>query len=86
MMRREPWTLAELLVVMEHPELSDEELAAKLGNRGDVGTGAVRIGLHAYHENEAGPAQQTFLPQVCRAYLSRADRPKVACPKCGIRF
>ena len=85
-MRREPWTLAELLVVMEHPELSDVELAAKLGNRGDIGTGVVRIGLHAYHEREAGSAQRVLIPEVCRAYLARPDRPEIVCPKCGVRF
>jgi len=85
-MRREPWSLVDLLLVINHPELGDDELVTMLGDRGDIGTGVIRIGLHTYHVNDTGPAQRLFLPQLCREYLARTDRPEVVCPKCGVRF
>ena len=86
MMRAEPWTLAKLLVAMEHPELSEKELAIKLGNWEDVSAGVARIGLHAYHENMGSPMVQALLPEICRVYLGRKDRLVVACPLCGTYF
>lgn len=72
-----PWTEEEFEVLLQHPELNDESLAALMG-RWSVGTiTIVRNGVHAWHVGRPIPE---VLNQMMMRRLARGN---ATCPRCG---
>jgi hypothetical protein len=75
------WTEEELLVLLEHPTASDEQLAQMLPGRTVGALGTVRSFLHSYHRG----GNVSGLSQMMLRVLERL-RGTVVCPICRTMF
>lgn len=71
-----PWTRREFRILLEHPELSDEELSHQLPKRSTGAIKVVRDFIHNFHRG--GDASG-----LSKMMISRLEQGSWACPRCN---
>lgn len=83
MARAPEWTESEFKTVLNHPELSNEELSRILQRRTPGAIAVVREGIHVYHMEKRNPGG--ILAKMMTRILDE-KRDLVRCHKCGKEF
>ncbi len=75
------WTEAEFVVLLQHPNESDQQIAQRLGeHRNANGVSWVWAGVCSWHKG----GDISMLSSVQRAYLERQGRSRHTC-RCGVQ-
>ena len=81
MARAPNWSPDEFETLLQHHELSDEEVAQMLPRRTVDAVTVVRNGIHAYHSG----MNISMLSQMMQQWLADPNR-RVHCPRCQIEI
>jgi hypothetical protein len=81
-MTREPeWSPEEFELLLSRPDLEDAELEAVIQTRSAGAIGAVRSGVHAFHQDNS--AGRGLLSQMMKTRLTEPQPRSFPCRLCG---
>jgi hypothetical protein len=81
MTRFPDWTIEEFEILLNHNDLSGEQLAELLPRRTPDAVEVVRQGIHRFHATGDG----SMLSEIMRQRI-RDKHQSLTCPKCGARI